>query len=84
MKQLGVETVIKAYDLLESSDWKLEKTTANKDTIFVTTRPIGKVYKLRALVQYPAVKLLHELFYNIEDFPRWNPTLLESKIIKVI
>jgi StAR-related lipid transfer protein 3 len=81
--QLGVETVIKAYELLESAAWKVEKVTACNDTIYTAVKPIGKVYKLRAKVNYPAKKLLYELFYNIEDVPRWNPTLLDSKIIKV-
>lgn len=82
-KQLGVETVIKAYELLESTAWKVEKVMANNDVIYATTKSIGKVYKLRAKVNYPPKKLLHELFYKIEDVPQWNPTLLESKIIKV-
>jgi hypothetical protein len=75
--------VIKAFDILESSSWKVEKTTASNDTISTTVKSIGKIYKLRAKVKYPAQRLLYELFYNIEDVPTWNPTLLESKIIKV-
>lgn len=75
--------MIKAYELLESSAWKLEKKTASNDTIYTTVKPIGKVYKLTANVDYCAKKLLYELFYNIDDFTKWNPTLLESKIIKV-
>lgn len=27
---------------------------------------------------------MHELFYKIEDVPKWNPTLLESKIIRKV
>jgi StAR-related lipid transfer protein 3 len=75
--------VIKAYDLLESPSWKVEKVTASEDTIYTSQRPIGKVYKLRGKVNYPADKLLYELFYNIEEVPKWNPTLLESRVIKV-
>lgn len=75
--------MIKAYELLESSTWTVEKVTASNDTIFTTSKSIGKVYKLRGKVNYPARKLLHELYYNIENVPSWNPTLLESKIIKV-
>lgn len=56
---------------------------ANDDVIYATTKPIGKVYKLRAKVKYPAKKLLHELYYNMEEVPKWNPTLLETRIIKV-
>lgn len=82
-KQLGVDTVIKAYKLLESTAWKVEKVTASNDTIYTTVKSIGKLYKLRAKVNYSPRKLLTELFYKIEDVPKWNPTLLESRIIKV-
>jgi hypothetical protein len=75
--------VQKAYDLLESGNWKVEKVTSANDTISTTTRTIGKVYKLTAKVNYSPKKLLQELFYNIETVPEWNPTLLESKIIRV-
>ncbi|CRL03064.1 CLUMA_CG016235, isoform A [Clunio marinus] len=83
-KRLGIETVIKAYELLESPGWKVERTTASSDVIYTSSKPIGKIYKLRAKVEYPPEKLLKELFYGIEEFPTWNPTLLESRIIKKI
>ena len=73
----------KAYDLLESGNWKVEKVTSSNDTISTSTRTIGKVYKLTARVEYSPKKLLQELFYNIEKVPEWNPTLLESKIVRV-
>jgi len=82
-KELGIETVKRAYQLLEATDWKIEKVTASNDTIQTVQRPIGKVYKLTAKVNYPPKKLLKELYYKIEDVPKWNPTLLQSKIIRV-
>lgn len=75
--------MIKAYELLETTAWKIEKVTSNNDTVFTTEKTIGKVYKLRAKVNISPKKLLYELFYNIEDVPKWNPTLLESRIVKV-
>lgn len=30
-----------------------------------------------------AKKLLHILYYGIEEMPRWNPTILESRVLKV-
>jgi StAR-related lipid transfer protein 3 len=75
--------VIKAYDLLESSVWKVEKVTASNDIIYTTVKSIGKVYKLKAIVNYSPKKLLYELFYKIENVPKWNPTLLELRVIKV-
>lgn len=82
-KALGVDTVIKAYELLESTAWKVEKVMANDDVIYVTTKAYGKVYKLRAKVNYAPKKLLHELYYKLENVPKWNPTLIETKILKV-
>lgn len=82
-KQLGTETVIKAFELLESTAWKVEKKLTADDVIYTTTKNIGKVYKLRGKINYPPKKLLYELYYNLEDVPSWNPTLLESRTIKV-
>ena len=75
--------MIKAYELLETAAWKVEKKTPNNDVIYTTDKNIGKIYKLRGKVNYPPKKLLMELFYNIEDFTKWNPTLLESRVVKV-
>uniref|UniRef100_A0A182UXB8 START domain-containing protein n=1 Tax=Anopheles merus TaxID=30066 RepID=A0A182UXB8_ANOME len=84
-KKMGTECVRKAYMLLESDGWKIEKVTAKGDTIqSCQQEKIGKIYKLTAKIHYPARKLLQELFYKIEDVPKWNPTLLESKIIRKI
>uniref|UniRef100_A0A182M9Q9 START domain-containing protein n=1 Tax=Anopheles culicifacies TaxID=139723 RepID=A0A182M9Q9_9DIPT len=84
-KQMGIECVRKAYTLLESDGWKIEKVTAKGDTIQTRQQDkIGKVYKLTAKIHYPARKLLEELFYKIEDVPKWNPTLIDSKIIRKI
>lgn len=84
-KRMGIECVRKAYVLLESTDWKLEKVTSKGDTIQSCTKDkVGKIYKLTGKIHYPAKKLLQELYYKIEEVPRWNPTLLESKIIRKI
>lgn len=37
----------------------------------------------QARLKYPAKVLMEELFYRIEDVPKWNPTLLESRIVRV-
>lgn len=84
-KRMGIECVRKAYILLESTDWKLEKITSKGDTIQSCTKDkVGKIYKLTGKIHYPAKKLLQELYYKIEEVPKWNPTLLESKIIRKI
>ncbi|XP_053683580.1 steroidogenic acute regulatory protein-like [Sabethes cyaneus] len=84
-KKMGSECVRKAYSLLESTDWKLEKMTSKGDTIQSCTQDkLGKIYRLTGKIHYPARKLLQELYYKIEEVPNWNPTLLESKIIRKI
>lgn len=84
-KRKGNECVRKACELLESTDWKIQKITSAGDRIEYTNRPnIGKIYKLTGRVNCSAKVLLNDLFYKIEDVPKWNPTLLESKIIRKI
>ncbi|EDW61557.1 steroidogenic acute regulatory protein-like [Drosophila virilis] len=83
--QMGLDCLRKAYEFIESTDWKVEKVTPKGDTIHSTQRDkIGKIYKLTARLKYPAKALMEELFYRIEDVPKWNPTLLESKIVRKI
>lgn len=84
-KRKGKACVRKACELLESTDWKIQKITSAGDRIEYTNRPnVGKIYKLTGRVNCSAKVLLNDLFYKIEDVPKWNPTLLESKIIKKI
>lgn len=83
--QMGLDCLLKAFELIESTDWKVEKVTPKGDTIHSTQREkIGKIYKLTARLKYPAKALMEELFYRIEDVPKWNPALLESKIVRKI
>ncbi|XP_030375466.1 steroidogenic acute regulatory protein-like [Scaptodrosophila lebanonensis] len=83
--QMGLDSLRKAYKLIESSDWKVEKVTPKGDTIHSTQRDkIGKIFKLTGRIKYPAKALMEELFYRIEDVPKWNPTLLESKIVRKV
>lgn len=45
--QMGLDCLRKAYELIESTDWKVEKVTPKGDTIHSTQRDkIGKIYKL--------------------------------------
>lgn len=106
-RNMGRECVRKAFTLLESSEWNVEKVTTKGDTIQSTQQDkLGKVFRLtvstmnwcvlqslihrlnlcfyfKARIHFPAKKLLEHLFYKIEDIPKWNPTILESKIIRV-
>ncbi|XP_059614324.1 steroidogenic acute regulatory protein-like isoform X2 [Phlebotomus argentipes] len=81
-KRMALECVKKAYELIESQDWELEKVTASSDTIQSIKRDrLGKIYKLTGRVNSNAQSLVEDLFSNIEEMPKWNPTLLESRVI---
>ncbi|XP_055702019.1 steroidogenic acute regulatory protein-like [Phlebotomus papatasi] len=81
-KRMALECVKKAYELLESEDWEVEKVTPSSDTIQSIKRDrLGKVYKLTGRVNSNAKKLVEDLFINIEEMPKWNPTLLDSRVI---
>lgn len=44
---MGMDCLRKAYEIIESSEWKVEKVTPKGDTIHSTHRDkIGKLYKL--------------------------------------
>uniref|UniRef100_A0A1B0B6G6 START domain-containing protein n=1 Tax=Glossina palpalis gambiensis TaxID=67801 RepID=A0A1B0B6G6_9MUSC len=83
--QMGLDCVRKAYELLQCTDWKVEKVTKKGDTICSIHREkLGKIYKLTGRLKYSPKALCEELFYKIEGQPHWNPTMLESKIVKKI
>lgn len=80
----SVENVLSSYELLVSSDWKLEKTTECGDKIFYLQRkPYGKIYRITAEINYPAKELFDSLIAGVEDMPKWNPTIIESRILRV-
>ena len=38
---------------------------------------------MQSVVDLPPRLLLEELFYRVENVPKWNPTLVESYTIQV-
>lgn len=47
---MGLDCVRKAYELLQCTDWKVEKVTKKGDTICSIHREkLGKIYKLTVL-----------------------------------
>ena len=65
-------------------EWKLEKKLDNGDMVQVKTVKGKKLFKLTGYVRMSPRKLLEELFYKIEEVPRWNPTLTDCRIIQPI
>lgn len=86
LKAKGIENIRLANDLLSTDGWKVEKLLEpNEDRIqSIQRKDIGKIYRLTAKIRLPAKKLLMKLFYEIENMPQWNPTVLQSKILKRI
>ncbi|XP_061386196.1 steroidogenic acute regulatory protein-like [Musca vetustissima] len=83
-QRLGLDCVRHVYDLLLSEDWKLIKKTKECDTVSsLEDSRLGKVYKLRCHVKYPAKALANALLYDVADIPKWNPTVLESIKLKI-
>ncbi|XP_073811698.1 steroidogenic acute regulatory protein-like [Musca autumnalis] len=81
----ALECIRRTYGFLCDNDWKLEKVTRRGERISSIYREgYGKIYKLTCSLKYPAKALCREIYDNIEKVPTWNPTMLESKIIKKI
>lgn len=56
--EMGKECVNKAYDILQSTDWKVEKVAKNGDTIYSINREkMGKIYKLTVSI--------NQLFFSL-------------------
>lgn len=78
------DTLNTAWDLINSSDWQLEKETADGARVYSKSVPKHpKLFCLTAKVNLPAATLLMQLFDKIEEMPLWNPTVIESKRLKV-
>ncbi|XP_075167919.1 steroidogenic acute regulatory protein-like [Haematobia irritans] len=81
----ALNCVRRTYDLLCADDWQVEKITKSGETISSLYREgYGKIYKLTCSLKYPAKALCSEIYDNIEEVPKWNPTMLESKVIKAV
>ena len=50
------------------------------------TLPLKSIHYLwfQGIVDIPPKQLLNELFYNLTDLPKWNPTLLECRALQII
>lgn len=79
-RTIADQNLLKAYDLLKCTEWKLEKTTSTGDTIYSIQRdPIGKIYRLKATIDISAKKLFEKSVAGINEMSQWNPTVIESR-----
>lgn len=85
-KRKGKEILDTAWNILNSTDgWKLEKQTADGTAVYSKHLPgFGKFFKLSGEVRFPPQRLLIELYNKIEQTPKWNPTLVESRQVQAV
>ncbi|XP_046603505.1 steroidogenic acute regulatory protein-like isoform X1 [Neodiprion virginianus] len=85
-QKIGAEIIDRSWELLSSPDWVIEQETADGDTIssMHLPKPDGKIMKITGIIDISAHELLQELFENIENTPKWNKHLAESKKIQMI
>lgn len=74
-----------AWDILNNDKWVLESSTPQGDQIYTQKLPKGeKVFKLLGVVDAPLNLLIEVLYKRLEDFPIWNPTVKESKVLQKV
>ncbi|XP_073986170.1 steroidogenic acute regulatory protein-like [Rhodnius prolixus] len=81
----GEEILEAAWQVLNNDKWVFEKDTAEGDTIYSQKTGKGqKIFRLIGKLNIPSTALQELLFNKIEDFPKWNPTVKEAKIVQVM
>ncbi|KAK9503598.1 hypothetical protein O3M35_010126 [Rhynocoris fuscipes] len=81
----GEEILESAWQILKSDKWIFETDTAEGDTIYSQVTGKGhKIFRLCGTLNVPATVLQEILFNKIEDFPKWNPTIKEARIVQVL
>lgn len=72
----GVEALHKAWEMLHSPGWKVEKESAHGDTIYTRLGPRGnKIYKLTGVIDTDANTLFNEFVHNFENMSTWNKAI---------
>ncbi|KAJ8925633.1 hypothetical protein NQ315_009478 [Exocentrus adspersus] len=83
-KLLAAKTLQDAWDLFQKKDWKLEKQHASD---FVCSRVDSKgtkIFRLQGEINASPRLLLDELYFRVQDLPKWNSTIKESHKIQAI
>ncbi|KAF2355639.1 MENTAL domain [Trinorchestia longiramus] len=80
---LGVEAVLRAYDLLRSPGWNRHSQPTPTDFITVRTSAAGRnIYKISAPIQAPAELLFRDVVDEVEQMHVWNPAVLSVKKVQ--
>jgi len=86
LKKLAEDMLFKAKNNMDDeSGWKVERQCqATGDIVQVKTINRKKVFRLTSTVDVAPSVLLADLYYEIEKMPRWNPTVVDCKILQHI
>merc|ERR1719369_1769923 len=86
LKKSAEHMLYKAWNnLSDESGWKLEREcSVTGDIVEVKTINKKKVFRLTGTVDVSPSVLLADLYYEIEKVHKWNPTLVDCKIIQHI
>ncbi|CAL1536752.1 unnamed protein product [Lymnaea stagnalis] len=78
--------VLWTYYTSPESDWKLE--TGNNEMTGVVhskkVKSVGKVFRLRGIVDMPAKELYEEMTFKPELQSAWNKAIKESRVLQVV
>jgi hypothetical protein len=83
----AVDAWERAWDMVHSKDgWKQEAGHENsKGCVHAKHFPgRGKVFKLEAVVDAPPEEVFEVLVPGVNEWPVWNPTILDCKMVQVL
>ncbi|GAB1600081.1 steroidogenic acute regulatory protein-like isoform X1 [Argonauta hians] len=83
--QLGKDSWEQVYAFFKSeNDWQFQcGKDASEGCVLSKKTPAGtKIFFLQAVLNINPKELWEDMVYRSEDLPNWNPTVLESKLIK--
>ncbi|KAK9736816.1 Cholesterol-capturing domain [Popillia japonica] len=85
-RNTAAKTSTEAWELLNDENWKIIKLNIDDDVIssLTLTGENRKIYKISALINVKPRVLLDELFYRVENIPKWDSALIESRKLEVI
>ncbi|XP_068082059.1 stAR-related lipid transfer protein 3 [Anabrus simplex] len=74
-----------SWDILHNTNWRLEKHMENGDTVHSAHLPVvGKVFKAQGIVNMEPRALLNLMFCQPDQFSKWNPVIVESRLLQNI
>ncbi|XP_018028136.1 steroidogenic acute regulatory protein-like [Hyalella azteca] len=80
---LGVEALLRNYDLLRTPGWDHHSRTPAGDVITVRSSPAGrKIFRLAAPLKAPAQLIFKDVVDDAENMPSWNSALMAVRKVQ--